>query len=362
MQVLNLNQMKDNELLEKFSIIVKNERETVALLILHLSEIDKRGLYAKEGFSSLFSYCIEKFHFSEEAAYRRIQAARLSQKFPEILELLEAGKMNLTTINLISPHLTVDNKDQLLKEIQLKSKRGVEKIIATHFPPPDHGKDIVRKLPLRIERPMESKGEIKELLEVTFAGEGSLPNLKAVLPPMAPMPLLSVNQRTFQSTKNLDEIKPIAANRVKIEFRADEPVAEMIERAKQLLRHKYPDGRLEDIFREVLELFLEKKDPERKVQRIEEKKAKELTKPPISTRYISQTMKLEIWKRDGGQCAFVSKNGSRCAERGMLELDHIEPWALGGKSTLENLRLLCRTHNQWRAKQTFGAPDQLAGW
>ena len=96
MQTFNLNQIKDNELLETFSSIVKNEREATALLILHLSEIDKRGLYAKEGFSSLFSYCVEKFRFSEEAAYRRIQAARLSRKFPEILGLLEEGKINLT--------------------------------------------------------------------------------------------------------------------------------------------------------------------------------------------------------------------------------------------------------------------------
>ncbi|MEK7790507.1 MAG: hypothetical protein AAB309_02650, partial [Deltaproteobacteria bacterium] len=171
MQTFNLNQIKDNELLETFSSIVKNEREATALLILHLSEIDKRGLYAKEGFSSLFSYCVEKFRFSEEAAYRRIQAARLSRKFPEILGLLEEGKINLTTINLISPHLTVDNKDQLLKEIQLKSKRGVEKIIASHFPPSDHGKDMIRRLP-----------------QVTFASEGSLPDLKAAVSHMAPMP------------------------------------------------------------------------------------------------------------------------------------------------------------------------------
>lgn len=394
MQLLNLNQMKDSELLETFSMIVKNEKETTTLLILHLSEIDKRGLYAKEGFSSLFSYCIERFHFSEEAAYRRIQAARLSQKFPQILELLEEGKVNLTTINLISPHLTADNKDQLLKEIQLKSKRGVEKIIATHFPALDDGKDIIRKLPRHNERKMESKEEMKE--SVTFAGEGSLPNLKADLPQMPSLLVLNMNQRAFQSVKKPDEIKPIATNRVKIEFRAEESVAEMIERARQLLRHKYPDGRLEDIFREVLGLFLDKKDPERRIQRIERKirevegekalnrthkaidegaiplpaseekitlnNVKGKAKPhkhKISTRYISQPMKLEIWKRDGGQCTFVSKNGSRCNERGMLELDHVEPWALGGGSTLENLRLLCRTHNQWRARQTFGAPDQL---
>ncbi|MBI4040515.1 MAG: HNH endonuclease, partial [Deltaproteobacteria bacterium] len=41
-------------------------------------------------------------------------------------------------------------------------------------------------------------------------------------------------------------------------------------------------------------------------------------------------------------------------ERAYLEVDHIEPFALGGKAELENLRLLCSTHNRYRAQLTFG--------
>ncbi|WP_371869309.1 HNH endonuclease [Anaeromyxobacter diazotrophicus] len=38
----------------------------------------------------------------------------------------------------------------------------------------------------------------------------------------------------------------------------------------------------------------------------------------------------------------------------MLELDHIHPVALGGRSTADNLRLVCRTHNSLHAEQVFG--------
>jgi 5-methylcytosine-specific restriction endonuclease McrA len=38
----------------------------------------------------------------------------------------------------------------------------------------------------------------------------------------------------------------------------------------------------------------------------------------------------------------------------MLELDHIRPVALGGKSTADNLRLCCRAHNSLYAEQIFG--------
>jgi len=37
-----------------------------------------------------------------------------------------------------------------------------------------------------------------------------------------------------------------------------------------------------------------------------------------------------------------------------LEFDHIEPVARGGKSTVTNLRLRCRAHNQYEAEQSYG--------
>jgi hypothetical protein len=37
-----------------------------------------------------------------------------------------------------------------------------------------------------------------------------------------------------------------------------------------------------------------------------------------------------------------------------LEFDHIQPLALGGTTTPENLRLLCRAHNQFEAERVLG--------
>jgi len=102
----------------------------------------------------------------------------------------------------------------------------------------------------------------------------------------------------------------------------------------------------------------------RKIERATKREIKE-TKAPIeiqrdekrtTSRYIPQETKRKVWERDGGQCAYESPNGKRCDEKGFLEIDHIEPWALGGKSFEENLRLLCSQHNRWRAERTFGVP------
>lgn len=46
------------------------------------------------------------------------------------------------------------------------------------------------------------------------------------------------------------------------------------------------------------------------------------------------------------QCQFRLPNGQRCQETRNLEIDHRIPRALGGSNHPENLRVLCRQHNQ----------------
>jgi len=64
--------------------------------------------------------------------------------------------------------------------------------------------------------------------------------------------------------------------------------------------------------------------------------------------------KRSAWQHDGGQCAFVSKDGHRCTERAFLEFHHVRPYALGGPGTAENISLRCRRHNQYEAELVFG--------
>ncbi len=53
--------------------------------------------------------------------------------------------------------------------------------------------------------------------------------------------------------------------------------------------------------------------------------------------------------------ALQRPTGHRCNERARLEYDHIQPLARGGATSIDNLRLRCRAHNQYDAEQTFGA-------
>ncbi len=341
--------LKDKELLEKFSVLVKEEKEAMASVVAHLSEIDRRKLYALEGYSSLFNYVTQKYHYSEGAAYRRIQAARVGLKFPEIVNLLKEGKVTLMNLSLVAPHLTHETKEKILSEIIHKPTRQVESFISSYFGKPESTKDKIRVLPLPAPKvaqnftfSAESKIENKE--EVSQKEQGAFLEM--------PLALSDIANPEVQETR-----------KVKIEFVADEKVAELIQRAKEVLRHKYPQGKLEDLVREAFELLLEKKDPGRKIKRHAEGQSTEASlsrflalgaRNDKKTRYVPEKIKQTVWKRDEGKCSYVSSEGKQCGEKNFLELDHVHPWSLGGDSTANNLRLLCRTHNQWRAEKTFG--------
>lgn len=56
-------------------------------------------------------------------------------------------------------------------------------------------------------------------------------------------------------------------------------------------------------------------------------------------RVIPTAVKLQVWKRDGGQCVI-------CGAHDQLHFDHDVPWSRGGASiTAENVQLLCARHN-----------------
>lgn len=57
-------------------------------------------------------------------------------------------------------------------------------------------------------------------------------------------------------------------------------------------------------------------------------------------RWFDKNQKKEIVKRDGEVC-----NDKDCNETHGLEVDHKEPWSKGGRTTVDNGQLLCKTHN-----------------
>ena len=71
-------------------------------------------------------------------------------------------------------------------------------------------------------------------------------------------------------------------------------------------------------------------------------------------RHIPAAVRREVWLRDGGRCQFRLANGEPCGSTHRLQFDHLHPVALGGESTVANLRLACAAHNLLAARRVFG--------
>jgi len=119
---------------------------------------------------------------------------------------------------------------------------------------------------------------------------------------------------------------------------------EDFEKVRAILSRRCPGASVEDVLKELVGFYLKKKA------------TKKRSKPAKanSTRHIPQATRDAVMIRDGQRCSFVGENGRRCTSKHNLQIDHVQPWALGGNHDPENLRVLCAAHNRHRARQTFG--------
>lgn len=340
-----VNQLSNDELLERVKSLAERERKATASLIAHLAELDARRLYLAEGYSSLFTYCTQVLRLAESVAYRRIEAARIIPRFPIILDLLEQGLLNLTTVGLIAAHLTEENHREVLNSARLKSKRQVEELVAQLDPQPPVP-SAIRKLPntshLRVSAPAQQDAEPSIPLEQgqDIATHG-LSSLAFASPPSRPA-----------------KIVPLAPERYKVQFTASAETYKKLRLAQDLLRHQIPNGDPAEIFDRALTALLE--NLAKKKLAATDHPSESRDRPP-SSRHIPAEVKRTVWLRDGGRCAFVGKNGRRCTEHGFLEYHHVEPYATGGPPTVDNIQLRCRAHNGYEAELDFGPRSRSVG-
>ena len=87
--------LSDDRLLERTKELSGIEHHLEVVVIDHLREIQKRRLYLRRGFSSLFDYAVRELGYSDAAAWRRIKAMRLCADVEGVRERLQSGSMTL---------------------------------------------------------------------------------------------------------------------------------------------------------------------------------------------------------------------------------------------------------------------------
>jgi hypothetical protein len=358
---LSLRSLCDADILSRTQTLVSRERAMTLQLLLHLNEIEKRKLHLKQGYSSMFDYCTSGLRYSEAAAVRRIRTARCVARFPEVFGLLESNDMNLSTISRISRVLTAENKDAVLSRARKRSQREVEAIVA-EYQPRTMLRDIVRPVVLRLRA-----GVAASAISATTAAPDR-PAIATCMVDSAPKDACEKDayrrcDGDYHPTGVVGAKEGITEKRIQFQFSATEAFREKLEKVKSLAWHRLPaNPSLEQVFGLALEFFIERQDPSERRARRETRRASAMAasmtgvseRVPDGSRHVAAAVKDEVFMRDGNRCQYVAPNGRRCTARSALQLDHIKPIARGGASTLDNLRLLCASHNRLESERLMG--------
>jgi hypothetical protein len=133
----SLAKLSEQKLLDHFASLVARDRRTTAELLVAIAEIDERKLWAARACSSMFTFCMERFHMSEQVTVKRIWAARMARRFPVILGMVARGELHLGAIHLLAKHLTAENHARVHERARHRSCREVERLVAELAPRPD---------------------------------------------------------------------------------------------------------------------------------------------------------------------------------------------------------------------------------
>jgi hypothetical protein len=271
-----------------------------AEILIYLREVEERKVYRDYAHPSMHAFCVAELGFSECAAYNRITVARLGQRLPAVIEALHSGKVHLTGLRLLAPHLTPENHRDVLAEASGKSKNEIEEIVAR----------------------------------------------------LAPQPPVPTSIRTV-AQKRPARVKPLSPEWDLFEFTAPKSFRRLLRQGRALVRHEISDGDIASVLelalREMIAARMKKKFAVGAKPRATSRKPKK-----NASRHIPAAVKREVFERDGGRCTFTDARGRRCGEPGTVQFDHIDGFARTREHRAERMRLLCHEHNQHAADKLYG--------
>ena len=352
-----LAQLSESELLERFETLVACERRNTTQLLVAIAEIDERKLWAKHACPSMFVFCVERLHMSEQVTAKRIWAARTARRFPVVLEMVERGELHLSAIHLLARHLTPQNCSDVLRRARHKSSREIERLVAALAPRPDVASSV-RALPRTVVDTAQgaaaasggatTHSESASASAPAAAGAGAMRSCP--IRPQRGSPVSGPAARP---------ITALSPRRYKIEITVDEETHDKLRSLQDLLGRSQVGQDPAAIISRAIDVLLVD-TLKRKAATTDRPSPAAPTcnaspkKPETRTRSIPAALRRVVWQRDCGRCRYVDGRGRRCNATRDVEFHHKDPFARGGRHELNNVELRCAPHNQYQADLDFG--------
>lgn len=328
----NLSTLSNLELDQSLVSLSSLERETTSRIIVHIAEADRRKLYLEHSYGSLFEYVTGRLGYSAGGAQRRIDASRLSNEVPSLIQDLDTKAISLEQVSLV--------QRSIRKALSLKRKPSSDQALAAELSMTAQtlmveslNQQVADKHQKRAQITTEAKIQLLESLKSKSYSESQVIVAKAL-------------DLTIQSQS---VVKPQADGSVRLEVTFSKDQWEKMNRMRELISHSVPSGSWDQVMEYVAERVIKTKTNVREAKGAVSKKAK----GPNSTqdrdksteRSFYQNRKLLL--KQITYCQYQDKNiGKACNSKWQLQVDHVKPRWAGGSDEITNLRVLCGMHNR----------------
>lgn len=317
---------------QEFIRHLRAERRLSMIVIYFMKESYRRRVWA-QNFPTFSKYCVEKLKMSDSDFYRKFSIMKTLEELPEIESKIISGEIQATTVAKVNQFLyreskaigtiiPVEEKREIFKQLEGLSHRQVERELAIRSPQsaiPDKSRQITEQTFIR---------QFTSSLEL----EQKIARTKELLAHVLSQPASDCELFTKVVDITLDKIDPI---------RREQKTSNKMKSTDAPLRNATPATRTNEV---------RAGKPHSSNKSFDSKSQSPSRNIPADTRRF-------VLMRDGYACTHINEETKqKCGSRWALELDHIRPFAQGGDHSPENLRVLCRTHNQLRALETYGRP------
>jgi hypothetical protein len=311
------------------------------------------------------------------------------------LQRIADGRLHLSGLCVLVPHLTADNHAELLEAASTLGKRQIEQLVAERFPKPDVPTSL-HKQPSRSqpEADRQSKAAAAALPAPPLptqparaparterdGGSAARGNLAAAsLPAAAPASAACVKPPVVHRQQHP---QPLGKERYLLKVTVSSTLRDKLRRCQDLLAEQVPAADIATVLEQALDTLIAKQLKTKYAVGAKARRAPSTAEgtdapgaqadtaaadtaaagkdaPHERSRAIPAAIRRAVYQRDGGQCCYVDpKTGKRCPATRQLQFHHRLPFARGGRHSVDNVVLLCSCHNAHLARVDFG-PAQI---
>jgi 5-methylcytosine-specific restriction endonuclease McrA len=330
--------------------LLARERSALADFLVALAAFDGERRWLELGHASLFYFLHRELGLSKGAAFYRKTAAELIRRFPQVVEPLRDGRLCLTSVVELSKAITNENADEVLKRFFHLSRREAKEVSAELCPALDPPRRDVVTAVARVEQTLAMPGCPAEPRDAAMADAVHLVNrLLDIKPEPASVTPPRALAAPLRPAERRDAVEPMTADSSRLHVTVSRRFLEKLETARAALSHSHPGADAQEILEAGLDLLLQ-----RHAKRKGHAERPRREPPPSKPEHVPAHVKRAVWERDGGRCQWKLDGGGTCGSTHRIELDHVVARGRGGASTVENVRLLCRVHNDLAARLVYG--------